>query len=658
MQLPTRPAGSTTGTGRKLYGCDIETACNVAGCPGEGRSDKCDHALDAYKNRITCVAISDGLFDEAVFRGPDLINRFNEFMASPIRPELTFHKGSFDFKVLKVHGAFLAYEDWEDDSLLLLFNNPDKIPDEWMADYEAKAKELNAKRKAHKHTEHRKAGKHSLKTCAPYYLGVEAFWEPETGHDDDTYVIKDARYAKNLRDWAVEHLKTKYPLIYKFYREHHLPWTKNLTQMEIQGVKLDLHKLEEMWTASIKHEDELRSQISRQWANHFLAYIVKQQKEIYSRYDAMREAAKQKGRWSEKIAALYDRNCAKALDRVSDLNLDSPSQLHWLLTERLGLDAKNLDGEDSTGAQVLEILSVNNPEVKVLLDYRSTRKLNTSFYPEYKNFAIDGIIHTNYKSAFARTGRLSCEMPNLQQVPAALHQLFIARWGKKLNDKDVSGIEPTVLAYYTEDEELCKLLINGGNFHDTNVVEMFQLEIDPRDVKRLYPKYREVAKTVGLAILYGAGANRVYQTLQLEGLHQYTWKDAQRMVYRVREKYKGVWKFKTELDKELEQGALIYNLLGRPIQFSDPSEVYMKGLNRLIQGSASDLVLQAALEIRQHGLEPLLLVHDEVVTEVPDDLVEEADGIITHLMTKTKLQTKYGLIPIKVEGKTGREWAK
>jgi DNA polymerase-1 len=90
----------------------------------------------------------------------------------------------------------------------------------------------------------------------------------------------------------------------------------------------------------------------------------------------------------------------------------------------------------------------------------------------------------------------------------------------------------------------------------------------------------------------------------------------------------------------------------------------MQGLNTLIQGSASDLVLNSAhrmtTEFRARGIhaQVLLLVHDEIVTEIPAQNEAKCVEIITRCMTDYKLETYLGPVPLAVEGKVSDVWEK
>lgn len=622
-----------------LFGLDIETECNVDGCTDK----ECGHALDFNRNRITLICVADDEGFSRVFKSvKEFINWYEQ------NPAFTFtaHNGKFDVKHLIGHGA-PAYllDSWVDDSSLLAFTYQDKIPESYLSGYEEKRRIENNTRSGMKH---RKAGPHSLKTTAPYYLGVDPFWEPEHGHTDVEYVLKDTLYCLRLTKYFLDKLDER---SIKFYRERYLPWTKNLLRAELKGIRMDMPELDRMWTFSNENEGRLLHEINLQWKDYFDLYKIEQIKDVQLKYD-------QKIAENPKRVDYYKQLCDKAIMKIPDFNIDSPKQLLWLF-DKMGLEAVNLEGDVSTNKETLNRLSEEVPQIALLLDYRKTKKLNSTYYPEYKNYIVKNRIHCDFNVTEARTGRLSAKNPNLQNVPGDLHQLFIADEGKVFITRDLSAIEPTLLAYYSEDEALCKLMINNEDFHSTNAKYAFGLDCAAGEVKHLYASLRKVAKTVGLAVLYGAGANRVYQSFIQAGLKDMTIDDAKKFVHNIRELYSGVWKFKQELDRTLEQGNIVYNLLGRPYSIPIPQDVYMKGLNTLIQSSASDLLQQAAYDISLHKeAEVLLLIHDEVVVQVAANRASDLEQIIVNEMCKFSLQTAWGSIKIKTEGKISDVWEK
>ena len=90
----------------------------------------------------------------------------------------------------------------------------------------------------------------------------------------------------------------------------------------------------------------------------------------------------------------------------------------------------------------------------------------------------------------------------------------------------------------------------------------------------------------------------------------------------------------------------------------------MKGFNTLIQSSASDLLLEsvhrAEKKFKEQSIQayPLLWVHDEIVAEAHVLHAPLAEKILEHELTRHKLTTRYGDIPLRCEGKTASYWSK
>lgn len=626
-----------TTSGKKLYGLDVETECNVDDC----NDKECRHALDFNRLKVTQIAVTDGLFDEHVFQKKEQLLEWLEANPDAV---FTMQNGKFDCKALNLQAVI---DRWALDSAILAYVYTDKISEKWLSTYEEQRRERNKDRKGIKH---REAGLHSLKTLAPFFLGKQAFWEPED-HNDSEYALLDARYCLELTNFFLERMSD---IQIKFATGYSMKVARLLMYAELQGLTIDVEECERQLVKSAEAAFYAQQQINEAWAPQRAAYRQRQVDELKVKYNEQRSRAKT-AKQLERINKLE----ASAIAKLPEFNIGSPAQLKWLLKEQLGLDITNFKGKDSTDKEMLQKLANSDLGVSKLVEYREHQKLISSFYPEYLRYAFKGKIHATFNVTNTRTGRLSGSDPNLQQCPKALHSIFTAQEGHLLITKDAAAIEPTILAFYSEDPVLCQLLINKEDFHGTTALAAFNLECSSREVKQLYPSLRDIAKTIGLAVLYGAGANQVLQVLHRNGLVEATLQDAKTIVNRIRELYRGVWEFKRALDAELTTGGVIYSLLGRPIKIADPDDVYMKGLNRLIQGSASDHIADCAVSIyEQTDATPLALVHDEIVSEVRDDLASKAEQQIDAIMTARQLPTKYGNIPLRIEGKVSHKWEK
>jgi len=648
-----------------LAALDIETCCDVKECEGFGGSSKCLHALDHNRNRITLVGVyailpETGLTFDVAF---DTIEDFKELIDDE-DCDFTFiaHNGKFDFKHLIARGIDLT-DRWVADTQLLSSIIKHKIPDEWLKDYELQRKEENKKIVG----THRKARKTSLKSLAPYFLDVPRFWEDPSNHDDPEYCLKDCEYTYRLYK-LFKVLSTEEE--WKFYEETLLPWSKMLMRSELKGIAIDMPELEIATQAAFTKATHLKELLETAWAPGIKAWTDTQIEETCKKYRTMRHRAGDKAGSNadryERVQDRYRKLRKAALDRLEPFNIDSPTQLLWLLESYLGYDMADFEENSSTAVEVLEVLAGEGKEdIKLLLQYRKQQTLATKFFPGYQEKQYKGVLHGSFNPTGTRTGRLSSSNPNLQQVPSGLHFLFVARPDKKLITLDFSAIEPRIIAYLSEDPVLCEVLAEGVDFHGLTTKIFFNLDCHPSEVKKLYPIERKIGKEVGLSIFYGAGAKRLKRSVQKHGFF-WTIEECASMVKEFRASYAGVFDYKKQIDKKLEAGEVIYNLIGRPIYIENADDVYMKGFNTLIQSSASDLLLNSAHKFEKEmegyswDAHPLLYVHDELVVEAPADGDRrlKAMKLLEHCMTNYTLTTAHGPVKIEVEGQISDRWEK
>ncbi len=632
-----------------LVSIDIETA------PGFGFETYEDAAIDHHRNRITQIAwaCSDGT--NGVHNSIAVLNsQIEEWRTKD--PRFGGHNFKFDLKTLITKGAHLSSADYHEDSMLQAVANCQKIPDSWLAEYEAKRKALN---KELGRDVHRNSGVHGLKTLAPYILNVEPFWEAAS-HDDAAYALKDATYTLDLIVKQSEILRASSQ--YEFYRRL-VRWSAMFLDAELTGLAVDLDLVEkkraESALALVKAEENLK----KLWVEPVAAYQKMQEDKLAAKYQSMAAIAiakptkkpKDEDKVREKYANLY----ANALSSIEPFNMASPSQLMWLLRDHYGLDVNTVEGDESTGKPVLNKLAESGrSDIQALLDFRRHTKLQSSFFPIYPTMNWNGRIHPSFH-LMTRTGRSGCSGPNIQQTPADLHDLYVAGEGRKLICYDLANIEPMLIAYLTECPVLCDLMINNKSFHDDNAITMFGLNCSHSEVKTLYPKHRKVAKDAGLALLYGAGPMRLEHIGIAKDL-PFTQSQAREIYAGFKKKYQVVYDYKKELDRRLERGEPVTNLLGRQYTISNRDDVYMKGFNTLIQGSASDLLIESACRANESGkhlgLRFLASVHDECIFDVPTQHAEAGNKLVESSMLNYFLPTSYGPISLKCEGGVFDYW--
>lgn len=641
---------------------DLETTCGLD-CEGA-----CEHALDPFRNRITVIGAYYERKDEAHRRIFRTLAELDSWLRS-CEPgvELVGHNLKFDLRSLAAKGLELSHL-WADDTMLMASTLTTKVSEEFLMSYELERKQRNSE--LPKGKSHREASLHSLKTLAPYFLKVPPFWEDPTNHDNEAYVLTDCEYTYRLA--ALFEALLKEEGTHSFYQGKLLPWTRMLYEMEKRGVALDLQALAQADQAAQAEAQKARQTLLETWAGAFAAYQGVQLERLRVEYQAMTEKAlaKLKDPTPEKLAKTTERYLAlraKAEARVEPLNLDSHAQLTWLLKEHLKLDITDFDGGETTGKPVLARLSACRPDIATFLEYRKQQKLTQAFFPSYRQMQVEGAIHCSFNPAQVRTGRLSSSNPNLQQVPGHLHRLFVARPGYLLATQDESAIEPRLLCYYSGDKNLFDILAKGLDFHNFNTAIFFDLKDEERDAPdfKLRRKLeRDVGKEVALALMYGAGKFRLMESAQKRGFF-WSNKDASYKLDKFKDYYSDLFKYREEgLYPSLRARMPMTNLFGRQFIFENPHDVQMKGLNTLIQSSASDLVLESARRMSERWREKkldarlLLLIHDEVVSEVPEEHADECTRDMTECLTDYRLMTPHGRVELKTEGRVAREWTK
>ncbi|WP_027908544.1 DNA polymerase I [Pseudomonas sp. URMO17WK12:I4] len=349
-----------------------------------------------------------------------------------------------------------------------------------------------------------------------------------------------------------------------------------------------------------------------------------------------------------------------------EFNLGSPKQLGAILYEKLGLPiiSKTAKGQASTAEAVLAELAEQDYELpKVLMQYRSLSKLKSTYtdrLPEQIN-PRTGRIHTSYQQAVASTGRLSSSDPNLQNIPVRsaegrrIRQAFVAPKGYKLVSADYSQIELRIMAHLSRDEGLMNAFRDNLDVHTATAAEVFKVELD-----QVTNDQRRSAKAINFGLIYGMGAQKLAKDIGVDG------KTAKAYIETYFTRYPGVREYMDRTRHQAAEQGYVETLFGRrlylpAIKSSRPQEragAERTAINAPMQGTAADIIKKAMVAVdewlTESGLDArvILQVHDELVLEVREDLVEQVSAQIRPLMGETvKLD-----VPLLVEVGVGNNW--
>lgn len=153
----------------------------------------------------------------------------------------------------------------------------------------------------------------------------------------------------------------------------------------------------------------------------------------------------------------------------------------------VGLKAieKTAKGVPSVGSDVL-VNYVGNPVVDDLLEYRRLTKLET-FIKSWEEIQVNDRIYPSFNIT-ARTGRTTCNNPNLQNIPQDknVRNLIEARPGWKILECDLSQVELRVASIFSGDENMQHAYQSGSDLHSKTTTLLFgdTSEMSPQEKKR------------------------------------------------------------------------------------------------------------------------------------------------------------------------------
>ena len=475
-------------------------------------------------------------------------------------------------------------------------------------------------------------GRRSMDLLSAQYLGYEPV------HIDEL-IGKKGKNQSNMRDVEVEKakeyaaedaditLQLKYafePLlktkaVERVFNEVENPLVRVLTDMEFEGVKIDVDFLNDYSKTLEKDAKAFEESVYQQAGVRF--------------------------------------------------NLASPKQLGEVLFEKLKIDPKakkTKTGQYATGEDVLQKLAANNPIVADILGFRELTKLKSTYVdslPQIIN-SKTGRVHTSYAQAVAVTGRLSSNNPNLQNIPIRsdrgreIRKAFIPRTPDRiLVSADYSQIELRIVAAISGDPNMCEAFKQGKDIHTATAAKVYN--IAEADVTK---EMRYKAKSVNFGIIYGQGAFGLAENLGIPRA------EAKEIIDNYKKEFVGITSYMDDTVKFAQTYGYVQTLMGRKRWLKDinSSNFTVRGfaernaVNSPIQGTAADMIKLAMITIHEKmksaGMvsKMILQVHDELVFDVVQDELEALKPLILESM-KLALPLPND-VPVEAELGAGENW--
>ena len=333
------------------------------------------------------------------------------------------------------------------------------------------------------------------------------------------------------------------------------------------------------------------------------------------------------------------------------------------------------------------LVRIHHPVIPMIQEYKNYDSiLNKYLRGSLSRTVINGRIHCTFLPMLRDkesgmggggtvTGRFSCKAPNLQQIPARnkghgqdfsqdMRSLFLPEEGKMIAALDYSQIEAVLLGHYAQGQQAAwfrEQLKAGADLHNI-VMGMTGIT------------YRPVVKTFNYGCIYGMGWKTameknytLFEKLAAEeGLDIETFtKD---IYYNYHKKFP-VIKDTMEWCQNIAKAQGYIDTMGgrrqhKPKPAYDPAtgkinDFIYKMLNKLIQGTAADILKTALINAYEAGIYDVLdlhlLVHDEQVVSTPFTK-EGCEATVELQQTMANVYKDKLLVPIKAECELGPNW--
>lgn len=304
------------------------------------------------------------------------------------------------------------------------------------------------------------------------------------------------------------------------------------------------------------------------------------------------------------------------------------------------------------------LASLPYPEAPHLAAYFDHKKLlgqladgKEAWLTKVKNGRLYGFINHNG----AVTGRCTHSKPNLAQVPKPssffgkeCRGLFYAPIGYTIVGADAAGLELRNLAHYlaSYDDGRYAKIVSEGDVHTENQTAA-GLET------------RDDAKTFIYAHNYGAGDAKLGSIVFPNGTIDQMKSTGRHLRNMFMTKIVGLGTLIDAVKGAASRRGYLIGLDGRKLWVRSDH----KALNTLLQGAGSVIMKQATVNLwdmyRESGLQgayPILHIHDEFQSIVPDDQVEQFKILAVKAIEKCTEQFNYRC-PLTGEAKSGQTWA-
>jgi DNA polymerase-1 len=322
----------------------------------------------------------------------------------------------------------------------------------------------------------------------------------------------------------------------------------------------------------------------------------------------------------------------------------------------------------------LEHYAKENELAAMMLEWADKDKIIGTFIEGLTEKLVKSRLHTSFNQHRTVTGRLSSMNPNLQQIPRGdvIRDAFIADAGQLLVVADYDQVELRCAAFLSNDAEMVRVFKEDLDIHAQAASAMLNVALE--DVTS---EQRQVGKTQNFGTLYGAGPQKIATVADC------SMEQAQEFIARYFEQFAGLASWKDSMilkarktgrrndDKMIPYADIppfgrrrrLPDLYAEEMR--DRSRAERQVINSIVQGFAASVMKCALIDLRENIIQSglpvtiLLNVHDEVVVQAPENMIEEAKSLVVDTMSAVTCNGNpiLGPVPLTAAAGIGKSWS-
>lgn len=403
--------------------------------------------------------------------------------------------------------------------------------------------------------------------------------------------------------------------------------------------------------------------------------------------------------------------------REIPFNWGSSKQVGQLLFDELDIEPIEFTKKGQPSVSESALNQMDHECVGDLLKYRGAKQQLSFFIEGWKPYLDpQGRLHPSFKIHGTVTGRLSCENPNLQQVPRdeRIRSLIIAIEGWDLHECDLSQIELRIAAHCANERNMLMAFANGIDIHwltalreiergaglkkeiEQTVKAYFKAErpgekppvrygdmiqcllkdIGPDKAAKYLPtwkEFRKKAKAINFGYLYGMWWKKFKIYARDNYGVEITDKQAEASRVAFFDNYPDLTPWHKRQKRFVRMNGYVRSLSGRKRRLPDAlspkdsprrQQAERQAVNSPIQSFGNELNLMAAIQLaKEYGPDVCRIVgtvHDSVLFMTRSDMTIEIHERMLEIMSAPDLLQEFEIelkVPILADGKIG-PWSK